>query len=152
MGVGANMRTFHAVPIKCWYQSFRQIRWTTRSCVALLSTALCSAQSSGPRLMRSDAPIEWQRFGGCRHRWTAARSDSKNERHGMEFLYEFGDVDVLIVETGFQRFHFFSWERSSKILGTILKITWFQLNFRWVSTLGWCFWVFCPVEASGSSG
>lgn len=94
--------------------SILQIRWTTRSCVALLSTALCSAQSSGPRLMRSDAPIEWQRFGGCRHRWTAARSDSKNERHGMEFLYEFGDVDVLIVEMGFQRFQFF-------FLGKILK-------------------------------
>ena len=70
--------TFSDEPI-----SILQIRWTTRSCVALLSTALCSAQSSGPRLMRSDAPIEWQRFGGCRHRWTAARSDSKNERHGV---------------------------------------------------------------------
>jgi hypothetical protein len=32
----------------------------------------------------------------------------------MEFLYEFGDVDVLIVEMGFQRFQFF-------FLGKILK-------------------------------
>ena len=48
-------------------------RWTTPSCVALPSTAPCSAPPcSGPRRRRFDAPSAWPRSGAGRRPWSDA--------------------------------------------------------------------------------
>lgn len=128
MGVGANMRTFHAVPIKCWYQSFRSggLRDHAWHCSPPRFAALRVLDLAwwDPTHPSSGRGLEVVDTGGPPlGRIRKMKDMAWNSYTNLVMLM------FLLSKWDSKDFSFFSWERSSKILGTILKITWFSAEF-----------------------